>query len=288
MEKKYKVGLVLEGGGMRGVYTAGVLDCFIDYHIDFPYIIGTSAGATTGASYASAQKGRTRYCDIDLLRLRNYIGLKPMIGGHGVIDMDFLFDTFPNDIYPFDFQTYQRSGKRLVMVASNAQTGKAEYLEEYQDVDRFTDIARASCSLPIMCPMGQVDNIPMVDGGVTDSIPFERALADGCEKLLVVLTKEDDYRKKPGAINIPSVIYRKYPLLREVLGNRNDAYNAQLDSLKDIENKGIAMVMRPTESCGVGRTTDDTESLDRLYDLGYKMAHENLDRIRQFLGEGSK
>ena len=161
---KSTTALVLEGGGMRGIYTAGVLDCFIDYQLQFPYVIGTSAGATTGISYLSKQKGRSRFCDTDLMRMHTYIGLKPMVGGHGVIDMDFLFETFPDEYYPFDFETYLQSGSRMIMVASNALTGKAVYLEEYANVSRFVDAARASCSLPIMCPMGSVDGIPMVDG----------------------------------------------------------------------------------------------------------------------------
>lgn len=278
----YKVGLVLEGGGMRGIYTAGVLDCMMDYNIKVPYVIGTSAGATQGVSYLSHQKNRSRFCDTDLLRIHNYIGIMPMISGHGVIDMDFLFTTFPDEIYPFDFETYQQSGSRMVMVASNATTGKAVYLEDYTDVQRFTAAARASCSLPIMCPMGQVDGIQMVDGGVTDSIPFEHALSDGCQKLIVVLTKEQGYRKKPGTMYLPSMIYRQYPQLREALLNRNDAYNAQLDRLEALAQQGRAMIIRPEESYGVGRTTDDVDRLEALYDHGYHQAQTMIREIEEY------
>lgn len=277
------VGLVLEGGGMRGIYTAGVLDCFIDYNINFKYVIGTSAGATTGISYLSKQKGRSRFCDTDLIRMHNYIGLIPMVGGHGVIDMDFLFKTFPDEYYPFDFDTYKQSQARMIMVASNALTGKATYLEEYSDMNRFVAIARASCSLPIMCPMGSVDNIPMVDGGVTDSIPFQKALDDGCSKVVVVMTKEVGYRKDSGDIYLPSIIYRKYPELRNALRIRNDAYNAQLDALEQAEKDGKAYVIRPTINCGVGRTTNDVDKLEQLYDLGYRMAMQQLKPLQQIL-----
>lgn len=282
-DQKYPVGLVLEGGGMRGIFTAGVLDCMLDYKVKFPYIIGTSAGATTGLSYLSLQKGRSRYCDTDLMLIHNYIGLKPMVGGHGVIDMDFLFETFPSEYYPFDFETYRESGARFIMVASDATTGKAVYLEEYDDIVRFTNAARASCSLPIVCPMGGVDGVPMVDGGVTDSIPFERALADGCEKIVVVMTKEKGYRKDPGPIYLPSIIYRKYPNLREALRVRNDAYNAQIDLLEKLEKEGKAFVIRPIDGCGVGRTTDNVELLDKLYDHGYKLSRDTLEAMNDFI-----
>lgn len=273
----------MEGGGMRGIYSAGVLDCFIDYKVKFPYVIGTSAGATTGLSYLSMQKGRSRYCDTDLMRLHNYIGLKPMVGGHGVIDMDFLFETFPDEYYPFDFETYRKSGARFIMVASNATNGKAEYIEEYENIERFVAGARASCSLPIMCPMGELDGVPMVDGGVTDSIPFQKALDDGCKKVVVVMTKENGYRKEPGPIYLPSIIYHKYPQLREALRVRNDAYNAQLDALEKAEREGKALIIRPTDGCGVGRTTDNIELLERLYDHGYRMAIESLQAIDDFI-----
>lgn len=277
-------GLVLEGGGMRGVFTAGILDAMMDYDVWFKYVIGTSAGATAGISYLSKQKGRTRYCDIDLLRNHNYIGLKPFVAGRGVIDMDYLFRTFPDDIYPFDFETYQQSGARAIMVASDAETGKAVYLEEYDDVRRFTEIARASCSLPVMCPMGSVDGRMMVDGGVTDSIPFEHALEDGCKRVVVITTKEKGYRKKAGEIYVPSMVYRKFPELKKTLKNRNDAYNAQLERLERAEIEGIVMVIRPEDECGVGRTTDDIEKLDRLYEHGYKLGIENIERIKEYMG----
>jgi len=205
------------------------------------------------------------------------------MGGHGVIDMDFLFKTFPDEYYPFDFDVYRESGARFVMVASDAETGKAAYLEEYDDMERFVAAARASCSLPIMCPMGIVDGRPMVDGGVTDSIPFERALEDGCEKIVVVLTKEKGYRKEAGTIYLPSIIYRQYPELREALRTRNDAYNAQLDLLEKLEAEGRALVIRPEDGCGVGRTTDDVELLDKLYDHGYRLSHDNLNIIKEFI-----
>ena len=222
--------------------------------------------------------------DTDLIRLHNYIGLMPMVGGHGVIDMDFLFETFPNEYYPFDFETYCQSGSRMIMVTSNALTGKAEYIEEYANYKRFVDAARASCSLPIMCPMGNVDGIPMVDGGVTDSIPFAHALSDGCTKAVVVMTKEVGYRKEAGDIYLPPMAYRKYPELREALRTRNDAYNAQLDALTQAEQSGQAYVIRPTHNCGVGRTTSDISKLEQLYDLGYNMALQQLNNINQFIG----
>ncbi|MCQ2203461.1 MAG: patatin family protein [Bacteroidales bacterium] len=284
MSEKTKIdcGLVLEGGGMRGIYTAGVLDAWMDYDVWFSYVIGTSAGATSGISYLSRQKGRTRFCDVDLLKIHNYINMRSFIAGRGIIDMDYLFKTFPDDIYPFDFAAYKESGARAIMVASDAETGKAVYLENYDDIEKFTKMARASCSLPIMCPMGNVEGRWMVDGGVSDSIPFEKALADGCERVVVVLTKEVGYRKEAGVKKLPSFIYRKYPALRDALSRRNDEYNAQLDRLEKAVRDGRAMVIQPQDGCGVGRTTDDIAKLDALYDHGYGMAIENIEKVRDF------
>ena len=264
-------GLVLEGGGMRSVFTAGVLDAFQDCGVKFDYVIGTSAGSTCGINYLAGQHGRSRYINIDLHTVRPYVGIGPFIEGHGVIDMDFLFETVPAEMYPFDFETFfakMTSGVRFIAVATEAETGQATYLEEKRDAKRLVDICRASCSLPIMCPMWSVDGHQMVDGGVSDSIPYDRALSDGCEQVVVVLTKDASYRKSERFTWLPRRVYKEYPMLREALIARNQAYNAQLDRLAELERKGKVRVIRPDGMCGVGRTTSDTSRLEALYAKG--------------------
>lgn len=262
-------GLVLEGGGMRATFTAGVLDFFMDNHIWFPYAIGVSAGASNGISYQSRQRGRSRYSNIDLLKKRNYIGLSFFLRRKGYIDMDFLFDEYPDKYYPLDYDTCFQSESRFVMVTSNCLTGQAEYFEERKDRERLVAICKASCTLPVMCPVTYVDGIPMVDGGVSDAIPVQRAIEDGYKKNVIILTRNKGYRKKEKDFKLPGFIYRQYPAIREQLKNRYRRYNEVLDYIDRLEEEDKAIVIRPQNPIEVGRTERDTQKLEALYDEGY-------------------
>lgn len=264
--------LVLEGGGMRGVFTAGVLDYFMDNNIRFPYTIGVSAGASNGISYTSKQRGRSKYSNIDLLKIHNYIGIKHLLRGKGYIDLDYLFYTYPDKYYPFDYDTFFQSPERFVIVTSNCLTGKAEYYEEKQDPGRLLSIVRVSCSLPVLCPLTYVDGIPMVDGGVCDAIPVRRPLEEGFKKLVIVLTRNKGYRKKDKDFHLPGFIYKKYPAIREQLKLRYKNYNKVLDYIDQLEQQGIATVIRPINPIKVGRTEQNVEHLEQLYQEGYTLA----------------
>lgn len=272
-------GLVLEGGGMRGTFTAGVLDSFIDAKIEFPYVIGTSAGASCGAAYVSKQRGRSRFSNVDLHALRPYIGLKYLLSGKGIIDMDFLFFEYPERYYQFDFDTFKQSNQRCIMVASNALTGKAEYFEDKENNDRIVDIMRASCSLPLLCPMWHVDNVPMVDGGVCDSIPIMRAIADGNKHCIVILTKVKGYRKSKREIKLPSFIYRKFPKLKKALEQRNKNYNACVDFIEEQERLGNIYIIRPSDDKGVGRCTKNATKLQALYNEGIEAGQRAIKEL---------
>ncbi|MDH6533583.1 patatin family protein [Parabacteroides sp. 52] len=269
-------GLVLEGGGMRAIFTVGVLDCFMDHNLWFPYTIGVSAGASNGISYASRQRGRSRYGNIDLLKRRNYIGLHYFLRGKGYIDMDFLFYEYPDKYYPLDYDTYFKSKDRFVMVTSNCLTGKAEYFEEKEDKDRLVDICCASCTLPVMCPIRYVDGIPMVDGGVCDAIPIRRAISDGFEKNVVILTRNKGYRKANKDFYLPGFIYRKYPAIREQLKLRYRRYNEVLDYIDQLEEEGKVYVIRPEQAIQVGRTEKNISKLNALYEEGYACGKQAL------------
>ena len=219
--------LVLEGGGMRGTFTAGVLDYMIENKIRFPYTIGVSAGASTGVSYISRQKGRTLFSNTELQHIRPYIGMKHFIRGKGFIDLDFLFYEYPQTYYPFDFAAYRANPDRFVMVTSNCLTGLPEYFEEKESEDRLVHILRASCSLPVFCPISYIDEVPMVDGGVCDSIPYARAQKDGYSKQIVVLTRNLGYRKPQKDFHLPSFLFKKYPHIRQRLKKRYIEYNEQ-------------------------------------------------------------
>lgn len=269
---KEDIGLVLEGGGMRGVFTCGVLDYFMDNDIYFPYAIGVSAGACNGLSFMSRQRGRAKYSNIDLLAKYKYIGIKHFIKKRNIMDFDLLFDQFPNHIIPYDYNTYFSSPHRFEMVTTNCLTGEPNYFEEKSSIERVIDIVKASSSLPIMCPIAYVDDIPMLDGGICNSIPIERAINEGYKKNIIILTRNKGYRKEKKDIKVPSFIYKKYPAVRKALSNRNASYNAQLELVDRLEEEGSAMVIRPLKPMNVDRIEKDTEKLIALYQEGYECA----------------
>ena len=273
-------GLVLEGGGMRGVFTCGVLDYFMDHDIRFPYTIGVSAGACNGLSYASRQRGRAKYSNIDLLEKYNYIGLKHSLKKRNILDFDLLFKEFPEHILPYDYETYFASPERFVMVTTNCITGRACYLEEKHDPRRIIAIAKASSSLPYVCPIAYVDGEPMLDGGIVDSIPVLRAIEQGYDKNVVVLTRNRGYRKKGKDMKIPHFIYKKYPRLRVVLSKRCRIYNEQLDLVEQLEDKGRIVVIRPEKPMEVDRIETDIKKLTDLYEEGYVCAKKMFEEKR--------
>lgn len=274
-------GLVLEGGGMRGVFTCGVLDCFMDRGIRFPYTIGVSAGACNGLSYMSGQRGRARYSNIDLLERYHYIRLRYLFTKrHSVMDFDLLFHAFPERILPYDYGTYRTSPGRFAMVTTNCLTGEAEYLEEKDDPRRIISIVRASSSLPYVCPVAHVDGTPMLDGGIVDSIPLLHSMHEGNMRNVVVLTRNRGYRKKEQGFRIPAFIYPRYPRLREALNNRCRTYNRQLAFVEAEEDKNHIVVIRPEKPVAVGRMERDTRKLQAFYEEGYECANRVLDRLQ--------
>lgn len=267
-----KTGLVLEGGGMRGVFTCGVLDYFMDKKIRFPYTIGVSAGACNGLSYMSGQWGRAKFSNIDLLEQYDYIGVKYLFKKRNIMDFDLLFGEFPEHILPYDYDAYFSSPGRYVMVTTNCRTGRANYLEEKKDKKRIIDIVRASSSLPYVCPITYVDDVPMLDGGIVDSIPLLRSMEDGNEKNVVVLTRNRGYRKTSKDMKIPHFIYKKYPRLRVALSNRCKVYNQQLEMVERLEDEGRIHVIRPEKPVVVDRIEKDVNKLRDFYQEGYECA----------------
>ena len=271
-----QIGLVLEGGGMRGVFTCGVLDCFMDKNIHFPYVVAVSAGACNGLSYISNQRGRARYSNIDMMEEYQYIGLKHWFTKGNIVDFELLFNEFTERIHPFDFDTYFASPKRFVMTTTNCLTGEANYFEEKKDKRRLVDIARASSSMPFLCPITNVDGTPMLDGGIVDSIPLLRAINDGYHHNVVVLTRNRGYRKNFIDIKVPSIFYSKYPKLREALSRRCAAYNEQLSMVEQLEDQGKIISIRPQQPIVVDRIEKDVRKLKDLYEEGYTYAEKML------------
>ena len=265
-------GLVLEGGGLRGVFTCGVLDCFMDHGIRFPFAVGVSAGACNGLSYMSGQRGRAKSSNIDLMDKHHYIGLKYLLTQRNIMDFKLLFEDFPERIIPYDYDAYFSNPARFVMVTTNCLTGKAEYFEEKSSSKRVMDIVRASSSLPFVSPITYVDGVPMLDGGIVDSIPVRYALSQGYERLVVILTRNKGYRKQNSEMRAAKVFYRKYPNLQKALSERNAVYNQTMDLIERLEDEGRITVIRPIRPVEVGRMEKDTAKLTMLYQEGYDIA----------------
>lgn len=240
---------------MRGVFTCGVLDFMMDHKLEFPYAIGVSAGACNGLSYMSHQRGRAKFSNIDMLAEYHYIGLKYLWYQHSILDQHLLYDLFPSQILPFDYEAYFNNPARFEMVTTNCVTGRACYLEEKEgrDRERLVDIAKASSSLPYVCPITYVDGRPMLDGGIVDSIPVLRAMSQGYERNVVVLTRNRGYRKSEKDIRVPRFIYRRYPRLRLVLSRRCAVYNEQLELVEKLEDEGRVIAIRPEKKVVVNR-----------------------------------
>lgn len=267
-------GLVLEGGGMRGVFTSGVLDGFMKHDLYFRYVVAVSAGACNGMSYMSHQPRRARISNIDYLARYNYIGIRHLVTQGCIFDRKLLYDKFPNQYLPFDFDTFFNNQCTFEMVTTNCQTGQAMYLSEKHDRQRALDIVRASSSLPYVSKIVEVDGIPMLDGGIVDSIPVQRAIDTGHPFNVVVCTRNKGYRETGRDYKIPRFIYRNYPRLRVALSRRIAAYNKQLEMIDRMEAAGQIICIRPERPMEVTRMAKDTAKLERLYEEGFALGEK--------------
>lgn len=276
--------LVLEGGGSRGVFTAGILDYFMEKDIYFPYVVGVSAGACNALDYCSKQIGRSR--DTFIIRDKS---LKSVSFGNFIktgyfYDMDKPFYEFPYKYFPFDFETFKSSGIICEMVATDIDTGKSVYLTDNNDNNRILNICRASSTLPLLAPIVHLDGRRYMDGGLSDSIPYGRSIMQGYKKHVVILTREMGYRKKlkSKSIDLVRLIYKNEPVLVRTCMKRPKVYNRQLDILERLEREGRVFVIRPTEK-PVGRIENNTDRLDSFYQHGYNTAIRVFDDMMEYL-----
>jgi predicted patatin/cPLA2 family phospholipase len=275
-------GLVLEGGGMRGVFTSGVLDALMKHEVYFPYVVAVSAGACNGLSYMSHQPRRARYSNIDMLQKYGYISLKSLLMQGSIFDPNILYERFPNEIVPFDYDAYRQNPAIFEMVTTNCRTGRAEYLTEKTDAHRLTAIAKASSSLPYVAQITEVDGVPMLDGGIVDSIPIIRAVDTGHAPNVVVLTRNKGFRSSEPDIKVPRLFYGDYPRLRVALSRRVQLYNEQLALIERMEAWGEVICIRPERPMEVDRICQDVRKLETLYEEGFRLGErfceENIDR----------
>lgn len=269
-----KTGLVLEGGGMRGVFTSGVLDAFMKHELYFPYVVAVSAGACNGLSYMSRQPRRARYSNIDMLQKYGYISLKHLLTQGSIFDPDILYERFPKEILPFDFETYRQNPATFEMVTTNCLTGRAEYLSEKEDAQRMTAIVKASSSLPYVSQITYVDGIPMLDGGIVDSIPVVRSVDKGYSPNVVILTRNRGFRSSEPDIKVPKLFYKDYPRLRVALSRRVEEYNRQLDLIERMEDWGEVICIRPERPMDVDRICRDVHKLEALYEEGFAIGEK--------------
>ncbi len=285
-----KLGLILEGGGMRGVYTGGLLERFMQDDLYFPYVIGVSAGACNAVSYLSRQRGRNRRVTIDYVGHPEYLSVRNWIRRGSMFGMDFIFDRIPNELDPLDYETLFAIRETFVVGTTDPETGEPAYYGNdawARDKSTFSAVLRASSSLPFFSPPVLVDGKLLFDGGVADPIPVRRALEDGCDRVVVVLTKDASYRIKPfKRRRLAGWIYRRYPKLVEAMERRERVYNDSMALVRRLEAEGRAFVVQPSQKLPVGRMEKDQALLQQLFALGEADADALRGRLRAWLETG--
>ncbi|WP_146035905.1 patatin-like phospholipase family protein [Salipaludibacillus keqinensis] len=282
-----KTGLVLEGGGMRGVYTGGVLEYFLEQNIHFPYIVGVSAGACNASSYISRQAGRNKAVTIGYADHPDYISVRRLIRSGELFNMDLIFNQIPNIENPFDYHQFFQSTQRFHVGATDCHTGETIYYEKQELGDDFNKILRASSSLPMIAPVVQHGERTLLDGGISDPIPIEQSIKQNNEKHIIILTQRKGYLKTPAKRGMWYFTrkYRNYPGLQEVVKNRSVVYNKALDQVDELEKQGKAFVFRPANLQNVTRLERKKDRLQALYDHGYDQAKARFDELMDFLNK---
>lgn len=278
-----KIGLILEGGGMRGIYTAGVLDFFIEKNIEVDITIGVSAGSCHASSYLSKQYKRAYNATVDYINDKRYLSFSNLIKTGSIFGMDFMFNKIPNELNIYDYDTFAKSKSKFVVVATNCETGSPEYFE-LKDLKKEIIYMQASCSIPMFANIVEIDDFKLVDGGVSDSIPIEYSLNQGYKKNIVVLTRDITYKKnKQKFLPIVNKRYKKYPNLVKAIENRHLNYNKSLNLVNKLEKDGDVLVIRPKKPVNVSQIEKNAKKLTALYEEGYDDAKELYDKILDFI-----
>ena len=280
-----KIGLILEGGGMRGIYTAGVLDFFIDKNIEVDLVIGVSAGGCHAASYLSKQYKRAYHTNIDYINDKEYLSFRNLIKTGSIFGMDLMFNKIPNELYLYDHDTFRKSKSKFTVVTTNCETGKAEYIT-LTDMKKDIMYLQASCSIPMFANIVEIDGYNLVDVGVSDSIPIEYAINQGCDKNIVILTRDKTYRKnKVKFLPVIKRKYKNYPKLVRAIENRHINYNKSLDLVKSLEEKNEVFVIRPKSPVKVSQIEKNKDKLIELYNDGYNDAKDAYEKIIEFINK---
>ena len=281
-----KATLVLEGGATRGLFTSGALDYLMERDLYFSDVIGVSAGSCNAVDYVSRQPGRTRDCMIPTDKEgKYYYGIRDFVKEKSLMNMDLIFDKYPKELLPFDFETYFNSEINCQIVTTNCLTGKAEYMTEDSDNDRLMKLCRASSSMPLLTPIVNIDNVPYLDGGLADSVPIRRAQQMENEKIVVILTKNQGYRKSvlsPTMQRVYKRAYKSYPNLIRTIFRRSFEYNKTMNYLDQLEKRGEIFILRPQVK-PVSRLERNKETLHAFYEHGYKYTERKFDDLMEYL-----
>lgn len=282
--------IVLEGGGFRGMYTSGVLDCLMEQGINFSCTVGVSAGALNGLNYAAGQIGRSARFNLQYRWDSRYVGVQAYRANHGIIGFDFVLDEY-NRFDPLNAEVFYRQDRRFVAVATSCLTGKAEYFEKGKCRELMKAV-QASASIPYVSRPVEVEGVPCLDGGCADRVPFQWAVDQGYEKILVVRTRTRDFRAEPNprASHVAKRFYWRYPEFSQVLAETDEIYNCQCDRMEELEAQGRIFYLTPSEVPDVKMLEKDLGKLLSLYQLGYRDAQAQLPALRAYLGlsEGEK
>lgn len=279
-----KIGLVLEGGAMRGMFTAGVLDVFMDENIHIDGIVGVSAGVLFGANFPSKQRGRALRYNLKYLNDPRYLGFRSLITTGNIVNKEFAFYDVPFKLDIFDNETFKQSPIDFYATLTNIETGLAEY---HKITDPFAQMEtlRATSAMPYVSNIVEVDGKKYLDGGIADSIPLKQCQVLGYDKIIVVLTRPLDYRKSPSNPLFSKLFYHKYPKLVEALTHRYKNYNECVEQVIEQQEQGNIFVIRPSQTLPIKRIEKDPAKIQAMYDLGISDAQREMENLKAYLSQ---
>lgn len=274
--------LILEGGGLRGIYTAGVLDAFMKNKIKVDTVIGVSAGALFGINYLSNQRGRVIRYNLDNIKNKNYMGISSLIRTGNIMNKDFCFDKLIYETDPFDFDTFNKSKTDFYCVVTNVVTGKPEYIK-IDDIENQLEYLRASGSMPVVSRIVHIRGKEYLDGGISDSVPIKWGLKNGYKKIIVVETRPKEYRKKKHNNFLFKRFYKNYPKFVETYSNRYKVYNKTKEYIESLEKEKRVFVIRPSELVKISRIEKNKDKIQEMYRLGMRDANNKLKDLKKYL-----